>query len=50
MAAARPGALLLRIAPDSIVLSSLRIVNITVLGQYNAPLQGVYPFVTLTFE
>src|SRR5262245_2279672 len=49
-AAARPRVLFLGIAPDGIVPSSLRIVDIVVLGQHNTPLQGVYPFVTLAFE
>jgi hypothetical protein len=49
-AAARPRALFLGIAPDSIVSSSLRIVDIAVLGQYNTPLQGVCPFVMVAFE
>jgi hypothetical protein len=50
MAAARPRVLFLGIAPDGIVPSSLRIVDIVVLGQYNAPLQGVCPGVMLAFE
>jgi hypothetical protein len=49
-ATARPRALFLGIAPDGIVPSSLRIVDIVVLGQYNAPLQGVCPCVMLAFE
>jgi hypothetical protein len=49
-AMARPRALFLGIAPDSIVLSGLRIVDIVVLGQHNAPLQSMCPFVILTFE
>ena len=49
-AAAHPRALFLSIAPDGIVPASLRIVDIAVLGQYNAPLQGMCPFVTLAFE
>jgi hypothetical protein len=50
MAATRPRVLLLSIAPDGIVPASFRIVDILVLSQYNAPLQGVCPFVTLAFE
>jgi len=49
-AAARPRALFLSIAPDGIVPSSLRIVDIAVLGQHNAPLQGVCPGAMLAFE
>ena len=49
-AAAHPRVLFLSIAPDGIVPASLRIVDIAVLGQYNAPLQGLCPFVTLAFE
>jgi len=49
-AAARSGALFLGIAPDGIVPSSFRIVDIAVLGQYNAPLQGRCPFVMLALE
>jgi hypothetical protein len=50
MAAARPRELFLGIAPDGIIPSSLRIVDIAVLGQYNTPLQGVCPCVMLAFE
>jgi len=49
-AAARPRVLFLHIAPDGIVSTSLRIVDIAVLGQHNTPLQGVCPLVMLTFE
>jgi hypothetical protein len=50
LAAARPRALFLGIAPDGIVPSSLRIVDIVVLGQYNPPLQSVCPGAMLAFE
>jgi hypothetical protein len=49
-ATARPRALFLDIAPDSVVPASLSIVDIAMLGQHNTPLQGVRPCVMLTFE